>query len=82
MYHYLVGLGTVSVATDHKPLVPPIKAKDLSQTPLQCHRMLTRLMRLNVKAKYVPGKEVLVADTLPCSPVSTNKDTGQDQKRL
>ena len=44
--------------------------------------MLTRLMRLNIKAKYVPGKEVLVADTLPCSPVSTNKDTGQDQKRL
>ena len=32
-----------------------------------------RLMRFNIKAKYVPGKDMLVADTLSRSPVSTTE---------
>ena len=70
---YLVGLKTFSVVTDHKPLIPLINTKNLSETPLRCQRMLMRLVCFHVKAKYVPGKDMLVADTLSRSPVSTTE---------
>ena len=38
-----------------------------------------RLMRFNVKAKYVPGKDMLVADTLSRSPVSTTKSNSHEE---
>ena len=37
-----------------------------------------RLMRFNVKAKYVPGKDMLVADTLSRSPVSTTESSHEE----
>lgn len=38
-----------------------------------------RLMRFNVKAKYVPGKDMLVADTLSRSPVSTTESSSHEE---
>ena len=66
-----------SVVTDHKPLVPLINTKDLSETPtpLHCQRMLMHLIGFNVKAKHVPRKDMLVADTLSRSPVSTTESS-------
>ena len=38
-----------------------------------------RLMRFNVKAKYVPGKDMLVADALSHSPVSTTESSSHEE---
>ena len=38
-----------------------------------------RLMRFNIKAKYVPGKDMLVADTLSHSPVSTTESSSHEE---
>ena len=38
-----------------------------------------RLMRFHVKAKYVPGKDMLVADTLSHSPVSTTESSSHEE---
>ena len=55
------------IVTDQKTLVPLINTKDMSETPLRCQRMLMRLMRSNIRATYVPGKDMLVADPLSIS---------------
>ena len=36
-------------------------------------------MRFNVKAKYVPGKDMLVADTLSRSPVATTESSSHEE---
>ena len=65
---HLIGLPKVEIVTDHKPLVPLINTKDLSETPMRCQRMLLRLLKFNAKARYIPGKEMTVADALSRSP--------------
>lgn len=69
---YLSGMGTFTLQTDHKPLVPLIMCKDLDQVPLRCQRLLMRLMRFNPNAIHVPGKDLVIADTLSRSPMQSS----------
>ena len=56
---------------------------------LRCQRLLLQLMRFKPNAEYVPGKELVVADTLSRNPLSvspktseTEEDVGAEMVRL
>ena len=48
---YLHGRETITVSTDHKPLVP-IFTKSIFKAPKQLQRMILRLQKYNLKVQY------------------------------
>ena len=72
---YLVGLPSFTIETDHKPLVPLINTRPLTDTPIRCQHMLMRLARFNANAVYTSGKNLHVADTLSRQPLRTTTDS-------
>lgn len=79
---YLVGLPSFILETDHKPLIPLINTRDLSETPLRCQRMLMRLARFNIQAQFVQGKDMFVADTLSRKPITECNTTNSIQTEV
>uniref|UniRef100_A0AAR2JIE4 ribonuclease H n=1 Tax=Pygocentrus nattereri TaxID=42514 RepID=A0AAR2JIE4_PYGNA len=53
----------VTVQSDHKPLENILK-KPLLSGPKRLQRMLLRLQKYSVQVTYVPGRDMLLADTL------------------
>ena len=72
---YIVGLKSFKLLTDHKPLVLLINTQDLDKAPLRCQRMLMRLRGYSLHAEHVPGKNLIVPDTLSRSPIGRPNQT-------
>ena len=61
-HHYVFGRHVI-VETDHKPL-ESISKKNLYNAPPRLTRMLLRAQRYHTTIKYVPGKDIPLADAL------------------
>ena len=77
---YLMGLDSFTLYSDHKPLIPLINSKDLSETPLRCQRMLVRLLRYKPVSIHQPGKVMVTSDTLSRSPAACSQETSNLQE--
>ena len=65
---YIMGM-TFTLETDHKPLVPLLSTKQLEEIPLRVQRFRLRLLKYAYKIVHIPGKELVVADTLSRAPI-------------
>ena len=85
-HRYLYGLDSFRLITDHKPLVPIINSDDLNKVPLRCQRLLIRMMQYNPRAEYMPGKKLVVPDTLSRQPIENavlpNKNTESENEEV
>ena len=73
---YLVGM-KFHVETDHKPLVPLFSSKHLSELPIRVQRFRLRMMRFQFTISHVPGKNLIIADTLSRAPSTNPTKTDQ-----
>ena len=62
-FHYYAYGRPVVVESDHKPLEAIFK-KHPSSAPPRIARMMLRIQKYNAQIKYVPGKDIPVADAL------------------
>ena len=53
----------IIIQTDHKPLESIMK-KPLANTPPRIQRLLIRLQKYQLRVQYIPGKDLIIADTL------------------
>ena len=67
---YLLGKD-FCVETDHKPLVPLLSSKQLDVLPPRVLRFRHRMMRFRFSIQHVPGKELIIPDTLSRAPVGS-----------
>ena len=56
-----------------------MNTRDLDRVPLRCQRLLIRLMRYDVQGEYVPGKNMVLADTLSRAPLPDMPATESDR---
>jgi hypothetical protein len=62
-HQYIYGHKNVVIYTDHKPLVTIVK-KEIFKNTNRLQRMQLKLLKYSLNIKYLPGKEMLVADML------------------
>jgi len=74
---YLLGLN-FHINTDHKPLVPLFSTKNLEELPIRVQRFHSRMMRFNFTISYVPGKQLVIADTLSRAPAESPSDSDRE----
>eukprot|EP00731_Ephydatia_muelleri_P000002 Em0001g2a len=75
---FLTGL-QFQIETDHKPLVPLLGSKNLEDLPLRVQRFRLRLIRFKYTISHIPGKELVIADTLSRAP---SNEVYQEEKEF
>ena len=78
---YLIGL-SFHIQSDHKPLVPLFTSKGLDELPVRVQRFRLRLMHFNFTVSHVPGKDLVVADTLSRARVTDDEEFQQEARSL
>ena len=62
-FHYYAYVRPVVIESNHKPLAAIFK-RYLADAPPRIARMLLHIQKYNAQIKYVPGKDIPVADAL------------------
>lgn len=65
---YLIGK-SFHMETDHKPLLPLLTTKPVDQLPPRVQKFRMRLMKFQYTVSHVPGKKLIIADTLSRAPL-------------
>ena len=68
---------TITLETDHKPLVPLLSHQHLDKLPPRVLQFHLRLMRFDYVIKHVPGKSLHTADTLSQAPLEYTVDNDE-----
>ena len=77
--NYVLGKDIV-IETDHKPLVPLLRSKNLYDMPPRIQRFRMRLMRYSYTIVHVPGKDNVTADASSKAPLT--RDLTKAEKQL
>ena len=80
-FHQFIHGSTVEAETDHKPLVSLFQ-KPLIDCPLRIQKMLLKLQKYDLIVNYVPGKQLVVADTLSRSTDPSYKASRDETKAV
>ena len=76
---YLLGK-TFHVETDHKPLVPLLGSKNLDEMPPRIQRLRLRLLKYQFTISHVPGKNLVLADTLSRAPLEAEQSSNMQEE--
>ena len=75
-FNYYLFARKFIIHTDHKPLLG-LMEKPLQSLSSRLQKMLVRLLKYDFSLKYIPGKELFVADALSRAPLKSNFDTDE-----
>ena len=64
---FLIGI-EFCIQTDHRALVPLFSTKNLEELPVRVERFRIRMLRFHFSIVHVPGKDLVLADTLLRAP--------------
>ena len=64
---FLIGI-EFCIQTEHKPLVPLFSTNNLEELPVRVQRFRIRMLRFHFSIVHVPGKDLVLADTLLGAP--------------
>ena len=76
--YYLVGKH-FTIHTDHKPLVSLLGSKRMDELPPRILRFRIRLMRFSYTVEHIPGKNLVIADTLSRAPLPSLSNHDREQ---